>query len=147
MQVFNISVHQNYTVFNYDKDTGFSLFDAYKNKTPQISEEFLKANKVISGLGDNQPEKWVDWAKSMGYADKELITFLGDVDSGKKNIKDMDTHIESASKSTSKFGKVTSTLKNVGGMIGSSLLNAGIGMLAGVAIQGVITMIDDYIHR
>lgn len=147
MQVFNISVHQNYTVFNYDKDTGFSLFDAYKNKTPQISEEFLKANKVISGLGDNQPEKWVDWAKSMGYADKELITFLGDVDSGKKNIKDMDTHIESASKSTSKFGKVTSTLKNVGGMIGSSLLNAGIGMLAGVAIQGVITMIDDYVHR
>lgn len=147
MQVFNISVHQNYTVFNYDKDTGFSLFDAYKNKTPQISEEFLKANKVISGLGDNQPEKWVDWAKSMGYADKELITFLGDVDSGKKNIKDMDTHIESASKSTSKFGKVTSTLKNVGGMIGSSLLNAGIGMLAGVAIQGVVTLIDNYIHR
>lgn len=147
MQVFNISVHQNYTVFNYDKDTGFSLFDAYKNKTPQISEEFLKANKVISGLGDNQPEKWVDWAKSMGYADKELITFLGDVDSGKKNIKDMDTHIESASKSTSKFGKVTSTLKNVGGMIGSSLLNAGVGMLAGVAIQGVVTLIDNYVHR
>lgn len=122
MQVFNISVHQNYTVFNYDKDTGFSLFDAYKNKTPQISEEFLKANKVISGLGDNQPEKWVDWAKSMGYADKELITFLGDVDSGKKNIKDMGTHIESASKSTSKFSKATSTLKNVGGMLGSSVL-------------------------
>lgn len=147
MQVFNISVHQNYTVFNYDKDTGFSLFDAYKNKTPQISEEFLKANKVISGLGDNQPEKWVDWAKSMGYADKELITFLGDVDSGKKNIKDMDTHIESASKSTSKFSKATSTLKNVGGMIGSSLLNAGVGMLAGVAIQGVVTLIDNYVHR
>lgn len=147
MQVFNISVHQNYTVFNYDKDAGFSLFDAYKNKTPQISEEFLKANKVISGLGDNQPEKWVDWAKSMGYADKELITFLGDVDSGKKNIKDMDTHIESASKSTSKFSKATSTLKNVGGMLGSSLLNAGIGMLAGVAIQGVVTLIDNYIHR
>lgn len=147
MQVFNISVHQNYTVFNYDKDTGFSLFDAYKNKTPQISEEFLKANKVISGLGDNQPEKWVDWAKSMGYADKELITFLGDVDSGKKNIKDMGTHIESASKSTSKFSKATSTLKNVGGMLGSSLLNAGIGMLAGVAIQGVVTLIDNYVHR
>lgn len=147
MQVFNISVHQNYTVFNYDKNAGFSLFDAYKNKTPQISEEFLKANKVISGLGDNQPEKWVDWAKSMGYADKELITFLGDVDSGKKNIKDMDTHIESASKSTSKFSKATSTLKNVGGMLGSSLLNAGIGMLAGVAIQGVVTLIDNYIHR
>ena len=83
----------------------------------------------------------------MGYADKELITFLGDVDSGKKNIKDMDTHIESASKSTSKFSKATSTLKNVGGMLGSSLLNAGIGMLAGVAIQGVVTLIDNYIHR
>ena len=59
----------------------------------------------------------------------------------------MDTHIESASKTTSKFGKVTSTLKNVGGMLGSSLLNAGIGMLAGVAIQGVVTLIDNYIHR
>lgn len=32
-------------------------------------------------------------------------------------------------------------------MLGSSLLNAGIGMLAGIAIQGVVTLIDNYIHR
>lgn len=93
------------------------------------------------------PDSFKKWGKDLGYADEQLITFLGDMDSGKKNIKDMDTRIKSASQSTSKFGKVTSTLKNVGGMLGSSLLNAGIGMLAGVAIQGVVTLIDNYIHR
>lgn len=95
----------------------------------------------------DRPDSFKKWGKDLGYADEQLITFLGDIDSGKKTIKDMDTHIESASKTTSKFGKVTSTLKNVGGMLGSSLLNAGIGMLAGVAIQGVVTLIDNYIHR
>ena len=95
----------------------------------------------------DRPYSFKKWGKDLGYADEQLITFLGDIDSGKKTIKDMDTHIESASKTTSKFGKVTSTLKNVGGMLGSSLLNAGIGMLAGVAIQGVVTLIDNYIHR
>lgn len=93
------------------------------------------------------PDSFKKWGKDLGYADEQLITFLGDMDSGKKNIKDMDTRIKSASQSTSKFGKVTSTLKNVGGMLGSSLLNAGVGMLAGVAIQGVVTLIDNYIHR
>lgn len=95
----------------------------------------------------DRPDSFKKWGKDLGYADEQLITFLGDIDSGKKTIKDMDTHIESASKTTSKFGKVTSTLKNVGGMIGSSLLNAGVGMLAGVAIQGVVTLIDNYVHR
>lgn len=95
----------------------------------------------------DRPDSFKKWGKDLGYADEQLITFLGDIDSGKKTIKDMDTHIESASKTTSKFGKVTSALKNVGGMLGSSLLNAGIGMLAGVAIQGVVTLIDNYIHR
>lgn len=95
----------------------------------------------------DRPDSFKKWGKDLGYADEQLITFLGDIDSGKKTIKDMDTHIESASKTTSKFGKVTSALKNVGGMLGSSLLNAGIGMLAGVAIQGVVTLIDNYVHR
>lgn len=83
------------------------------------------------------PDSFKKLGKDLGYADEQLITFLGD----------MDTRIKSASQSTSKFGKVTSTLKNVGGMLGSSLLNAGVGMLAGVAIQGVVTLIDNYIHR
>lgn len=95
----------------------------------------------------DRPDSFKKWGKDLGYADEQLITFLGDIDSGKKTIKDMDTHIESASKTTSKFAKATSAIKNVGGMIGSSLLNAGIGMLAGVAIQGVVTLIDNYIHR
>ena len=64
----------------------------------------------------DRPDSFKKWGKDLGYTDEQLITFLGDIDSGKKTIKDMDTHIESASKTTSKFGKATSTLKNVGGI-------------------------------
>lgn len=75
----------------------------------------------------------------MGYTDQALLTFLGDVDSGKRSINDMGDYIQNASKSTSKF---SSTLKNVGGTILSSLANVGIGMAIGLAVNGIVSLID-----
>lgn len=77
----------------------------------------------------------------------EVLNAAKAAQTGKKSWDDYETVVAKTSSTTSKFSKATSTLKNVGGMIGSSLLNAGVGMLAGVAIQGVVTLIDNYIHR
>lgn len=91
-------------VVNCDADKGWTN-NLFKKSQINFSEEFIKAKDVIEGLSDNaKPEKWVDWADSMGYADKELKKFLSDVDSGKRDIKDMGLYMDQASGSSSAFG-------------------------------------------
>lgn len=86
-------------------------------------------------------------ASKLGDVNVEVLNTAKAAQTGKKSWDDYDKVVAKTSSTTSKFSKATSTLKNVGGMLGSSLLNAGVGMLAGVAIQGVVTLIDNYIHR
>ena len=150
MQVFSISIRQKQSVFNYDKDTGFSLFDAFK---PQkgLNESSLKFIDRIQKLKDDgkltDKTNLSKIAQDLGNVNVEVLNAAKAAQTGKKSWDDYETVVAKTSSTTSKFSKATSTLKNVGGMIGSSLLNAGIGMLAGVAIQGVVTLIDNYIHR
>lgn len=143
-----IVTNQN-TVFNYDKDTGFSLFDAFKPQKGlnEKSLEFIDKIKSIRDDGSIKGSNLDEIAKSIGNVNVEVLNAAKAAQTGKKSWDDYETVVAKTSSTTSKFSKATSTLKNVGGMIGSSLLNAGIGMLAGVAIQGVVTLIDNYIHR
>jgi hypothetical protein len=150
LQVFSISIRQKQSVFNYDKDTGFSLFDAFK---PQkgLNESSLKFIDRIQKLKDDgkltDKTNLSKIAQDLGNVNVEVLNAAKAAQTGKKSWDDYETVVAKTSSTTSKFSKATSTLKNVGGMIGSSLLNAGVGMLAGVAIQGVVTLIDNYIHR
>ena len=82
-----------------------------------------------------------DVAKDLGDVNVEVLNAAKAAQTGKKSWDDYETVVAKTSSTTSKFSKATSTLKNIGGMLGSSLLNAG------VAIQGVVTLIDNYIHR
>lgn len=143
-----IVTNQN-TVFNYDKDTGFSLFDAFKsqNGLNNKSIEFIDKVKSLREDGSIKGSNLDEIAKELGDVNVEVLDAAKSAQKGTKSWDDYNQVVTKTSSTTSKFGKVTSTLKNVGGMIGSSLLNAGIGMLAGVAIQGVVTLIDNYIHR
>ncbi len=43
--------------------------------------------------------------------------------------------------------KLTSKLKSFGSSVVSSLANIGVGIITDFAIQGVFTMIDNYVHR
>lgn len=149
MQVFYISVHQNYTVFNYDKDTGFSLFDAFKPQKGlnESSLKFVDKIQELKKTGKIDTKDLDVVASKLGNVNVEVLNAAKAAQTGKKSWDDYETVVAKTSSTTSKFSKATSTLKNVGGMLGSSLLNAGIGMLAGVAIQGVVTLIDNYIHR
>ena len=75
----------------------------------------------------------------MGYTDQALLTFLGDVDSGKRSLGEMDDYMQAASKSTSKLG---STLKNIGGSLVAGLANAVAGFGIGLLITGVTSLVD-----
>ena len=84
---------------------------------------------------------------AIGNVNQELINSAKAVQNGKKSWADFDKTVNTVSKSTSKFSRLTSGLKS----FGSSVLSMGANMLAGFAIgsviSGVITIIDDYVHR
>ena len=78
---------------------------------PLITDDFKKFAAGVNNVTESQKANgWVTYAKSINNTDKELINFLTDVDVGKRSIKDIDTHITSATFTTSKFG---SALKSV----------------------------------
>ena len=146
MIVSNISM-----VVNYDKDNGFSTIFNKFGRSPNISDEFIDAWSKVGDMTTGKPASWQAWGEKIGYTDKQLLTFLGDVDSGKRGINEMGTIIDNTSKSTSKFSSFTSKAGTALKSFGSSVLSMGANMLAGMAIgaaiSGVITLIDDYIHR
>ena len=112
-----------------------------------ISSDFTKAwSEIVKMTVNDQPMVWQQWAQTMGYTDKQLLTFLGDVDSGKRDINEMGTIIDNTSKSTTKFSSFTakagSALKSFGSSIGASILNMGAGFIGGLAISGIISGIE-----
>lgn len=125
------------------------MFDAFKPQKGlnDSSLKFIDKIQELKKSGKIDTKDLDVVASKLGDVNVEILDAAKSAQTGKKSWDDYDKVVAKTSSTTSKFGKVTSTLKNVGGMIGSSLLNAGVGMLAGVAIQGVVTLIDNYIHR
>ena len=125
------------------------MFDAFKPQKGlnDSSLKFIDKIQELKKSGKIDTKDLDVVASKLGDVNVEILDAAKSAQTGKKSWDDYDKVVAKTSSTTSKFGKVTSTLKNVGGMIGSSLLNAGVGMLAGVAIQGVVTLIDNYVHR
>lgn len=96
-----------------------TLVDRFKSDIPVITNDFKQFVESIGKVTqDDITNGWVSYAKSIGNTDKELLKFLGTVDSGKANIKDIDTYMQSASTATSKFGAaIKSAAINIGIML------------------------------
>ena len=129
-------------IFNYDKDDGFTtVFTRLKNAIPEISAEVddlfkkIESTKGFDSLLDNfydsnsfKDTTFKEWVEGLNDTQKSALT-AGDALAQYKG------HLEAVSKSTSTFSKVTSkvksTLKDIGGAIGSFALNGLVGALAG----------------
>ena len=118
------------------------MFDAFKPQKGlnDSSLKFIDKIQELKKSGKIDTKDLDVVASKLGDVNVEILDAAKSAQTGKKSWDDYDKVVAKTSSTTSKFGKVTSTLKNVGGMIGSSLLNAGVGMLAGVAIQGVVSV-------
>lgn len=117
------------------------------SSTPKITDEFSKFAK-LSHTVDIPPEKgWAEFAKSIGYTDQTLLDFLGNVDSGKQKIKDIDSYMQNSTKSTAAFGAALKNIAaNIGIMLAISLVIKGISEAwdaANVTVSEVQNSIDE----
>lgn len=143
-------------IVNYDKNNGwsssigniFSYFTGGLSKNDALFVERINAFKNIpKELGSIKTQPIDKLVTAIGNVNQELINSAKAVQNGKKSWADFDKTVNTVSKSTSKLSRLTSGLKS----FGSSVLSMGANMLAGFAIgsviSGIITLIDDYVHR
>ncbi len=100
------------SVVNNGTDNGWTtIFDKFKNDIPIITDNFRTFASEYKNISSKKTtSSWVDYAKSIGNTDTELIKFLTDVDNNKRKISDIDDYMQAASTATSKFA---ATLKTV----------------------------------
>ena len=145
-------------IVNYDKKNGWSsIFDGgfgsfFNGELNKNDASFVKNIKTIQNSLGTISSKNIDrLANSIGGVNQELINSAKAVRSGKQSWSDFDNTVTKVTKSNSKFASFTSKAGSALKSFGSSVLSMGANMLAGMAIgaaiSGVITLIDDYIHR
>ncbi len=96
-----IVTNQN-TVFNYDKDTGFSLFDAFKPQKGlnEKSLEFINKIKSIRDDGSIKGSNLDEIAKSIGNVNVEVLNAAKAAQTGKKSWDDYETVVAKTSSTT-----------------------------------------------
>ena len=94
-----------------------------KIQLPQLSSQGANLIKYIQGFNEGTLEKvgqygWVQYAKYMGVADKQLLTFLSDVDAGKQSIGDIGTQLKNAGSLSKQFTEaLKGAVVNIGAML------------------------------
>lgn len=92
--------------------------------------DIIKNNRF--NLDDKSGKTWVQYAKQIGYTDKQLLTFLGNVDSGKQKIGDIGKELSAAGTASQEFGEA----------VKSAVINMGAMLLVMVAIKGAMWIFD-----
>lgn len=92
--------------------------------------DIIKNNRF--NLDDKSGKTGVQYAKQIGYTDKQLLTFLGNVDSGKQEIGDIGKELSAAGTASQEFGEA----------VKSAVINMGAMLLVMVAIKGAMWIFD-----
>lgn len=143
-------ISPNQTIVNYDKDGGFTsilsgLFDKNSNisGTQQFIENIAGARK--NGI-DLNTVRFEQLADSIGNVDQRIVSAAQSAQSGTSSWQDYDKTVTQVTKSTSTLSSFTSKAGSLLKTFGAGLANMGMGMLAGFAIDGAITVLDNIIN-
>lgn len=98
----------------------------------QITEFVDRLRRKDFGLNAGSDMGWAKYAQQIGYTDEKLVTFLKDVDSGKKKLGDVGKELGAAGIASQEFGEA----------VKSAVINMGAMLLVMVAIKGAMWIFD-----
>ena len=131
------------TVVNYDDENGWTNFISRNLTKPQITDEAKSALEKLKFVNMDTISSIDDLGTATGYANKDFYEFAKTADLSGDLVGQYQAHLEKTTKSTSKFSSFTSKAGSLLKSFGAGLANMGMGMLAGLAINGVITLLDN----
>ena len=122
-----------------DKYTDILDADGYKKSM----DEFQAANRT----GGDSLEKFKKQSADAKNGIADYAVSLGDATGSYEDYTKYVKEANEAQKKLTLGQKAASAAKSFGSSLLSNALNIGTGMLAGVAISGVISLIDSWVHR
>lgn len=164
VQLLYHNLFKNNTIFNYDEETGFGINNIFGGKKSDVLKQLMTVSDEVKSFftdnldkGAGATELFDDFYDSKMFNDKGFKEWYESLDKAKIETKtvgevfDMySAHVESSNeamiKASSTTSKLTSGLKNIAGVVGSSLLNFGASMAVMAAITLAAKGIDYLIH-
>lgn len=134
-------------IVNYDKESGWTNIFSKNTGHVQMADEAVSALEKLKFVNMDTISSMDDLGKATGYTNKSFYEFAKTADTSGDLVAQYQTHLDKTAKSTSKLSGVTSALKSFGKSVLSMGANMLAGMAIGAAISGVITLIDNYIHK
>jgi len=125
------------------------IFDRFKVNIDSYANTIKKFNELDLGLPEFKKDDEYNWdaiTKAIGECDQTALSYFKTLDDGNGTINNQSASVEGLSahlKATGQsfnFAAVKATLLN-------TALNAGIFLIASLAIQGIAKALDNYIHR
>ena len=122
------------------------IFDAFKNKLPEISEE---AKNVLTDIENSITEGFeLDFSNGfvgeMDIADKSLKAFLLDANYADKTLSSYENYLKNASSQTSKFASFTKKAGSALKTFGAYAVNIAASMAIAYGISKAIELWQDY---
>ena len=136
----------------YTDDKGISLgglFDNFKvnvDSYKKVIDDFKKIESFDDFIDPNGKANWDAIAEAIKDCDETIISYFQTLDDGNGTIDNQSASVEGLSEylhdvgESFDFAAIKTSLFN-------SALNAGIMLLASLVIQGIVTALDNYIHR
>lgn len=164
VQLLYHNLFKNNTIFNYDKENGFGFNNIFGSKKSDISKQLMTVSDEVKSFFTNNLDKdaratdlFSDFYDSKMFDDKGFKSWYESLDKAEIKTKTVgevfdiySAHVESSNeamiKASSTTSKLTSGLKNIAGIVGSSLLNFGASMAVMAAITLAAKGIDYLIH-
>lgn len=124
------------------------IFDGLKVNTKDFEETIEKFKKIenFDKYIKYDVVNWDELSKSIGITDIRLRSYLETLDDGKGHIDNTSASTEGLSNYLEKSGNMFN-FATIKATLFNAALNAGIFLVASLAIQGIVKALDNYIHR
>lgn len=134
--------------FNYPLKDVFTKGDKYTNILD--ADKYTDSIKAFKEANDTGGDSLKKFQKQSADAKDGIADYAASLGNATGSYEDYTKYVNKANEANRKLTisqKAGSFAKSFGSNLLSGFLNIGTGMLAGAAINGVITLIDDWVHR
>ena len=132
-------------IFKYDEENGFDVNKIFKNKQLSPTSNMGDSQAAIDLFNESKLSADA-FSEAIGGIDNAMLSYLRTCKNGEAYMDGFDKHVKKTNKSIGLTG-VKSKIAAVGVGILNTALSAGISLLAGFVISGVINFFDEIINK
>ena len=132
-------------IFKYDKENGFDVNEMFKSKQLSPTSNIGDSQAAIDLFNESKLSADA-FSEAIGGIDDAMLSYLRTCKNGEAYMDGFDKHVKKTNKSIGLTG-VKSKLAAVGVGILNATLSAGVSLIAGFLVSGIVSFLDDIINK